>query len=391
MKKIFQSISALGLFILSLTACNTGKDQTNQEDSSYTVDEKLEIARLAAMEEYGFSNVYEFKEGKAIVFFSDSVGFINPQGKLTVVPGVKEMQNFSLGLSAGKTSDDIACFIDSTGKIAKTFPDYNSVYNFEADGITNFYHKNDRFGLMDKSFKELIPAKYNQTSFYSKGIYIVETGGKWGVVDNNDKTIIPFEYESLGFLEEVGLIRATKSTGSGFIDKTGKVIIPLNFYSLFPFQENFAKFIDEPSGNYGIIDRTGKIVVQPKYSDIQFFKNGRAVVSSYTYVKDGETIIKRGYIDTTGKEVIPMTFTSATDFDKRGYALVQDSLGDAYIDRMGKKIQLKINTLISQMGFFENGFAKITLADGQHVYLDGYQRVLTREDLIRLRDEFFKK
>lgn len=390
MKTILQTISALGLFVLSLTACNTGKDQAKQADSSYTMEEKLELARLAALEESGYEVVYEFKEGKAIVYFSDSVGFINPQGKLTAVPGVKEMQNFSLGLSAGKTSDGIACFIDSTGKIVKTFPDYNSVYNFEADGITNFYHKNDKFGLLDRSFKELIPAKYNQTSFYSAGIYIVETGGKWGAVDKTDKTIIPFEYQTLGMMDESGMIMATNANGSGYIDKTGKIMIPLHFYNLFPFQENFAKFIDKTSGNYGIIDRTGKMVVQPKYSDIQFFKNGRAAVSSYTYVKDGETIIKKGYIDTTGKEVIPMTFTSASDFDKRGYALVQDSLGDAYIDRMGKKIQLKINSMISQMGIFENGFAKISLSDGQNVYLDGYQRVLTREDLIRLRGEFFK-
>lgn len=378
------------LLVLTMTACKNGQMHDNNKDSIYTIEEKLEIARLAAMEEFGFESVNEFKEGKAIVYFSDSVGFINLQGKLTLIPGLKEIQQFSGGLAAGKTRDDIPCYIDSTGKIVKSFPDYQAVYTFESDGITNFFHKNDQFGLLDRNFKELIPAKYNQTSFYSKGIYIVETGGKWGAVDKNDKTIIPFEYESLGSLEEVGLIRATKSTGTGYIDITGKAIIPLTFYNLFPFQENFAKFIDEPSGNYGMIDRTGKMVVQPQYSDIQFFKNGRAVVSSYTYVKDGETVIKKGYIDTTGKEVIPMTFTSASDFDKRGYALVQDSLGEAYIDRMGRKIQLKINSMISQMGIFENGFAKIRLADGQNVYLDGYQRVLTREDMIRLRREFFK-
>lgn len=390
MKKIIQAISALGLFAITITACNTGKDNSSAVDSSYTMEEKLEIARLAAQLDGTFPDVYDFQEGKSMVILLDTVGFIRTNGIVTYIPELKDLQQFSNGLAAGITRNDVPCFVDSNGKIIKTFPDYKSVYNFDKDDITAFFHKNGKFGLMDRNFKELIPAKYNQTSFYNNGIFVVEHNGKWGAVDRNDKIIIPFEYESLGSVDEAGMILATKSSLGGFIDKTGKVIVPLTFYNLFPFQENFAKFLDQASEKYGMIDRLGNIIVQPKYNDLQFFKYGVAVASNYIYVNQGENNIKKGYIDTTGKEIIPLTFKNATDFEKRGLALIQDSIGDAYIDRTGKKIQLKITTPITQLGMFNHGFARIELGDSGFVYLDGFQRLLKKEDMTRLRNEYFK-
>ncbi len=354
------------------------------------MEEKLEIARLAAQLDGTFPDVYDFQEGKSMVILLDTVGFIRTNGLATYIPELKDMQQFSNGLAAGITRKEIPCFVDSTGKIVKMFPDYTSVYNFGKDDITAFYHKNGKFGLMDRNFKELIPAKYNQTSFYSNGLFVVESNGKWGAVDRNDKTIIPFEYESLGAVDEAGMIMASKASLSGYIDKTGKVIVPLTFYNLFPYQENFAKFLDKASEKYGVIDRRGNIIVQPKYSDIGFFKNGLAIASHYNYLNGKDNITQKGYIDTTGKEIIPLTFLNATDFEKRGLALIQDSIGDAYIDRTGKRIQLKITAPITQLGLFNHGFARIELGDSGFVYLDGFQRLLKKEDMTRLRNEYFK-
>lgn len=373
--------------ILLLTACNNGKNSSNEKDSSYTMSEKLEIARLAVLLESGFETVNEFKEGKAIVYFSDSVGFVNLQGKLTVVPGVKEMQSFSEGLSAGSTKEDIPCYIDTTGKIIKTFPNYTAVYSFEKDGMTNFLHKNGKFGLMDKSFKELIPAKYNQTSFYSEGLFIVETGGKWGAVDKTDKVVIPFEYQSLGFMDDAGRIMASKENGSGYIDRTGKVIIPLSYYNLFPFSENRSKFLDEKTKKYGIIDEHGKIIMPPTYDMLDGPSNGMFIANDFA--KEG-AVTNYGYIDSTGKIALPIQYLSASSFDKRGLALVSDSVGQFFIDRTGKRVEPKSELMVIKTEAFNQGFAKQELMDGTVVYLDGYLRQLRKEDLLRLRGEFFK-
>lgn len=388
MKKFFLNLSALGLFVFTLISCNNGKEKSTVNDSSYTQEEKLEIARLAKLVESGYEIVYEYKEGKAIVYFSDSVGFVNLQGKLTVVPGVKDMQAFSGGLSAGTTNDNIPCFIDSTGKIIKTFPDYQAVYSFEKDGITNFFHKNGKFGLMDKSFKELIPAKYNQTSFYSNGLYIVETGGKWGAVDKSDHVVIPFEYKSLGFMDAQGRIMATKDAGSGYIDRTGKLLIPLSYYNLFPFSENRAKFLEEASKKYGLLDQQGKILLAPTYELMNELTNGRCVVGNFSNEEGKPT--KFGYVDSNGKLAIPMQYLSASSFDKRGLALVSDSVGQFFIDQSGKRVVPKTEMPILKIEEFNQGFAKLELLDGTVLYMDGFGRLLKKEDLIRLRGEYFK-
>ena len=381
-------LTSVILFFLLLTACNNGKNSSNERDSSYTMEEKLEIARLATIETTGFETVNEFKEGKAIVYFSDSVGFVNLQGKLTVVPGVKDMHSFSEGLSAGTTKEDIPCYIDSTGKIVKTFPNYTAVYSFEKDGITNFLHKNDKFGLMDKSFKELIPAKYNQTSFYSNGLYIVETGGKWGAVDRTDKVVIPFEYNSLGYLDDKNRILAAKDSGTGFIDRTGKILIPLNFYNLFPFYENRARFFDKANNKYGVIDQNGKMLLPATYDLMEVLTNGLFAVGNFA--KEAGKPTKFGYIDSNGKVTLPLQYLSASSFDKRGLALVSDSVGYFFIDKSGKRIEPKTEIPTLRMEAFNQGFAKMELIDGTVVYLDGYARVLKKEDIVRLRGEFFR-
>jgi hypothetical protein len=70
----------------------------------------------------------------------------------------------------------------------------------------------------------------------------------------------------------------------GFIDPTGKVIVPLQF----PATSNFVNGTavvgsgnSDSSGNgrkFGFIDRTGKIVVNPQFEDVDSFYQGRAKV-----------------------------------------------------------------------------------------------------------------
>ena len=64
MKKINLIILSLSLWALSITACNNAKDQSNVNDSSYTMEEQLEIARLAAQLDGTVPDLYDFQEGK---------------------------------------------------------------------------------------------------------------------------------------------------------------------------------------------------------------------------------------------------------------------------------------------------------------------------------------
>lgn len=60
----------------------------------------------------------------------------------------------------------------------------------------------------------------------------------------------------------------------------------------------------------GYIDTTGKTVVPPIYSLVHGFSEGLASVA----IEDRKGNLKWGYIDTTGKEVIPLIYDDASDF-----------------------------------------------------------------------------
>ena len=62
----------------------------------------------------------------------------------------------------------------------------------------------------------------------------------------------------------------------GFIDKTGKEIVPPKYDDAGVFIEGLAKV--KLNGKWGLIDKTGKEIVPPKYDDAGVFIEGLAQV-----------------------------------------------------------------------------------------------------------------
>ncbi|MEQ1624084.1 MAG: hypothetical protein ABL870_05290, partial [Sediminibacterium sp.] len=153
MKKILASL--ILLIGLMQSSCNNGVPKNRVVDSSYTSEEQLEIARLAAYQDAEYMNVQKFINGTAVATYNDSIFLITLKGEITPLPEIKDLENYANGFFAGHNRIGEACFVDASGKIAKTFPYYSSVGSFSADGVTEFYHKNEKLGLIDKNFKEI--------------------------------------------------------------------------------------------------------------------------------------------------------------------------------------------------------------------------------------------
>ena len=65
----------------------------------------------------------------------------------------------------------------------------------------------------------------------------VEIGNKWGFIDQTGKVVIPVQFEfALDFSE--GLASVTFGGKAGFIDKTGKMVIPAQFEGAAPSTNN---------------------------------------------------------------------------------------------------------------------------------------------------------
>jgi WG containing repeat len=114
---------------------------------------------------------------------------------------------------------------------------------------------------------------------------------------------------------------------------------------------NLDRFLFRQNGKLGYIDRTGKIVVPAKFDRIdEDFSEGLAAISI------GK---KWGYIDPMGKIVIPLKFDQTTSFHEglAGVSIAKNGSDEwGYIDKTGKII---IPVQFQNHGSFKNGLAYI--------------------------------
>ena len=145
-----------------------------------------------------------------------------------------------------------------------------------------------------------------------------------------------------------GLARVNLNGKFGFIDKTGKEVIPLIYNDVYDFSEGLAR-VEFDNCDYGYIDKTGKVVITCEdYDDVDDFSEGLAPV---------ELDDQYGYIDKTGKEVIPCIYDYAWSFCE-GLASVKLNEKWGFIDKTGKEV---IPCIYERSTSFINGLAGVKL------------------------------
>lgn len=162
--------------------------------------------------------------------------------------------------------------------------------------------------------------------------------GKWGFIDKTGKLVIPAEFQNVndidGFHE--GLVGVKINGKWGFIDKEGVLIIPNKFENVSSFHDGIANV--ELNGNYNYcINKRGRIVIPNKYTNTYWrfldptygmqFNQGLAPVGLKINGK-----WEWGYINKKGKFVIPHKFEYASGFNE-GLALVEINGKVGFINR----------------------------------------------------------
>ena len=207
--------------------------------------------------------------------------------------------------------------------------------------------KNDKYGFIDTKGKVVIEPKYEWASSFSDGLAIVSTEGLYGAIDKQGKTVIPFEYESLGDFQD-GFAAAARppkdpedyESKYGLINKQNEVVIPFMYEGMGNLSESLIAVKKDSKWGYVDIKNTAVIPINLKYETVYDFSDGLAAVFNYEENSDN---LKYGYIDKTGKLVIPMQFIKAywddsegiIDFNN-GIALVNEQGGRKFcIDKKG--------------------------------------------------------
>ena len=127
------------------------------------------------------------------------------------------------------------------------------------------------------------------------------------------------------YYEGLAMVRLDKKYG--FIDKTGKEVIPIKYDNAWGFSEGLANV--RLNNKWGFIDKTGKEVIPIKYDDAESPSEGLAKVK----LND-----KYGFIDKTGKEVIPIKYDYVADFSE-GLAQVKLNNKWFYINQKGECVK----------------------------------------------------
>lgn len=174
----------------------------------------------------------------------------------------------------------------------------------------------------------------------------------------------------------------------GFIDRTGKVVIPPRFDNASPFNEDLA--LVREAGKYEFIDSSGAVVLKPPYDIVLDFSEGLAAVNIGQRRNRSLGLImapgRWGYIDKTGTLAIPLQFTHAEDFSE-GMAGVQVGEEGGFIDHTGQ-LQFKVPLDVSD-GFHDG--VVLVQSGGEGTYFNRAGRRLPTPDLIRGSSESFSE
>jgi hypothetical protein len=205
-------------------------------------------------------------------------------------------------------------------------------------------------GYIDRTGKTVIPPRFNIADPFSEGPARVEINAKFGYIDKEGEVFI--EVPAHGdFSEDLAAVQI--KGGWGYIDQNGSVVIPPRFISATTFREGLAKVRGEMGAAF--IDKEGHLVIQERpgfhfsTNQVGGFSDGRAMFLTTPEWTD-ESLV--GFMDRTGKVVIPPQFNHVCQFSEGLAAVGLPDRKLGFIDLSGKLV------IQTQFEFSENYFSE---------------------------------
>jgi hypothetical protein len=189
-----------------------------------------------------------------------------------------------------------------------------------------------------------------------------------GYMDETGKIVIPPRFVLSGQFSE-GLAWIRTETLVGFINQLGNVAFELPDSFSMGFHDGLAAVRTQTG--WGFIDKTGRFINPKRYEQAESFSDGLAAVAEGRWKE-----AKYGFINKSGEVAIPLRFDPRPGqmegmmFLSRfteGLAPVMFGNLYGYIDHKGNTV---IPPIFREAGQFSEGLASITTADGQKGYID---------------------
>lgn len=252
-----------------------------------------------------FDAAGQFSEGFAAILIDTVWGFIDTTGKTVIEPKYYRVSQFSEGLCKVTIQMDTTfqnAFIRTDGSVAftTTYEDVGAFYSGRAMvKINNEVCYLDKLGEVvihsgfpyGSEFHEGIAMAWDDSSKYfdtsgktirafnemnandfSEGFAIVAESGVNFFIDKTRKQKITLSRQDLTYFNFSSGLAQAFIAGSdhkaGFIDTSGKLVIPIQFHDIRDFKEGLAAYRD--ANSWGFIDKKGKVAIKPQFEQIEY-------------------------------------------------------------------------------------------------------------------------
>ena len=296
--------------------------------------------RVALLKRLPFDVVRPFSEGLAAVRLNWKWGYIDTTGRWVVKPQYDIAGDFHDGRA--RVAIDKGDVPDPLHPVPAASPggtyEKNGVFTVVDNGpsgSSRFYRHVVNWGYIDRAGKTAIPLGFEYAWAFSDGLARVSVGRDSQGSDDGAEDDIPPVLSSSIFSPD---IRAPIEGKRGYIDTSGRVVIPPAYDAARPFKDGVAwvgtmvegkrkatgVFDEGPAPVWRLIDRRGRTLLSD-VDDIGEFSDGLALA------KKGDLW---GYVNSAGTFVIPAQFEQAGSF-AQGHAWATKNGKMGFVDPGG--------------------------------------------------------
>lgn len=249
-----------------------------------------------------YDDAKSFSSDLGAVKLNGKWGFINKLGNVVIPLKYDEVETFSHGNSIVKLNGKYGV-INPKGVFVVPCK-YSKIKRFIGEDKYNIC-LNDKWGVCDEKGNIIIDCIYDEDLYFQNGFSAAKRDGKWGMVNLQNDAVVPFTFDDVFSIIGEGLMRVEKDEKIGFVDCSGKQIIPCKYTDSSYSFENGVATLEDDKGTY-IVGKDSRILASfpnsfdintVDYCDVPLF---------VVWKNDGAC--KCGLYDKNGKEILPIEY-----------------------------------------------------------------------------------
>ena len=250
--------------------------------------------------------------------------------------------------------------IDFTGK--EIIPaDYEEIVAII--GIENSYKvkKDGKYGITNSDGKIVVEPKYADIDILGKdnksGFIVKDDSGKYGIIDYSNNEVLQIKYDSIEKIYGNDLYVVTVEKKQKVVNKQNEDVLTDGFDSIkqiLTTQENAVIYVKD--NKYGVMNISGKVLIEAQYDKLEEAKTGIFIAQ-----KDN----KYGIINTNKEEKIPFEYNSIIYNQKADIYVLEDNNFNSNI--LNNNFETKITGILLELNETK-GYLKLRIDDNYKYY-----------------------